>query len=76
DLVQVDDRLILSIEDDGAGIGSTPATEGMGLQIMQHRAGTIGATLTAEPGTHGGTIVTCTLAALTVGRATNQETEQ
>jgi signal transduction histidine kinase len=50
----------LDVLDDGIGF-ATPASAapGMGLRIMQFRAGTIGALLSIGPAEHGGTLVTC-----------------
>jgi nitrate/nitrite-specific signal transduction histidine kinase len=39
--------------------------DGLGLEIMRHRAGMIGAGLEIEAGPRGGTRVTCSLQALT-----------
>src|SRR5271168_3633467 len=51
----------LLIKDDGKGIAENPAhTEGMGLHIMNYRAGVIGGVLEARRDTPRGTIVTCT----------------
>jgi PAS domain S-box-containing protein len=51
----------LLIKDDGKGIGESPAhTEGMGLHIMNYRAGVIGGVLEARRDIPRGTIVTCT----------------
>jgi signal transduction histidine kinase len=55
-------RTTLRVSDDGVGIQNTaPTHNGVGLRIMHHRATSIGATLSVEPGTNGGTIVTCTV---------------
>jgi signal transduction histidine kinase len=51
----------LEIADDGIGIPQPEPSDGAGLRIMRHRASSIGATLTIERRTMGGTIVTCTL---------------
>jgi signal transduction histidine kinase len=51
----------LQITDDGVGIPLPEPRDGAGLQIMRHRAASIGASLTIERGTSGGTVVTCTL---------------
>jgi signal transduction histidine kinase len=57
------DRISLAVRDDGAGIPKQlPKTTGMGLRIMQYRAGTMGATLTVEREPGGGTAVVCSLA--------------
>jgi PAS domain S-box-containing protein len=54
-------RGTLLIKDDGKGIAENPAnSQGMGLHIMNYRAGVIGGTLEARRGTPSGTIVTCT----------------
>lgn len=52
-------RLALSIIDNGSGFpAQMPKTKGMGLQIMQSRAGMIGGTLSVERNAAGGTSVT------------------
>ena len=53
--------LRLRIADDGLGVGRAPAGGGIGLQIMRYRAHSIGGILSVEPGSQGGTVVTCTL---------------
>ena len=55
--------LVLRVQDDGIGIPALPAeNEGrLGLRIMRNRAAIIGATLTIEPGTPVGTVVTCSV---------------
>jgi PAS domain S-box-containing protein len=57
-----DERLTLTIEDNGGGI--VPAAEtrgGMGMKIMRYRASIIGALLEIGARKHGGTIVRCVL---------------
>jgi two-component system, LuxR family, sensor kinase FixL len=55
-------QVALSVKDNGRGIPSVlPENRGIGLRIMQYRAGVIGATLTAERDPAGGTVVRCTL---------------
>jgi PAS domain S-box-containing protein len=52
--------LLLEVEDDGVGL--KPAAErprGMGLKIMQYRANIVGASLSFEQGSRGGTLVRC-----------------
>jgi PAS domain S-box-containing protein len=57
-------RGTLLIKDDGKGIPENPVnTHGMGLHIMNYRAGVIGGTLEARRDTTHGTIVTCTFPA-------------
>ncbi len=52
-------RLALSIIDNGSGFPTQiPKSKGMGLRIMQSRAGMIGGTLAIERNTAGGTSVT------------------
>ncbi len=54
-------RGTLLIKDDGKGIAVNPAnTEGMGLHIMNYRAGVIGGVLEVRPDIPRGTVVTCT----------------
>lgn len=51
----------LEVRDDGVGLGAGRRHEGIGLRIMRHRAGLIGATIAIGPAGGGGTLVTCTL---------------
>jgi PAS domain S-box-containing protein len=52
----------LRVIDDGVGIRKgTSWSDGLGLRIMRYRAASIGALLSIEPGSGGGTLVTCTL---------------
>ncbi len=50
-----------TVTDDGAGMPDEPNAEGMGLRIMRHRAGLIGAALEIRPAEGGGTAVRVTL---------------
>jgi signal transduction histidine kinase len=53
-------RGTLLIKDDGRGIAESPASlQGMGLHIMNYRAGMIGGTLEVRRDTTRGTVVTC-----------------
>ena len=53
---------VLTVEDDGRGLPARlPKKKGMGLQIMRYRAGIIGGTLAVEPGSSGGTRVSCSI---------------
>jgi hypothetical protein len=55
-------KTMLSIEDDGAGVPEDLAgCPGLGRHIMDHRADSVGATLTVLRGARGGTLVLCTL---------------
>jgi signal transduction histidine kinase len=61
-LEALDDGIVLRVKDDGTGLpGSLPATAGMGLRIMAHRASIIGATFQARRNDSGGTMVSCVL---------------
>ena len=63
-LKQDSEGVSLSIRDNGIGIPrKMPATKGMGMQIMNHRADVIGAALTICRAGKRGTVVTCTLPA-------------
>lgn len=54
--------VILRVSDDGVGLPKTPTGgNGVGLQVMLHRAATIGATLTVDSKRSKGLTVTCTL---------------
>ena len=54
--------LRLRIKDDGIGIQSAAdQSDGLGLRIMQFRAGVIGGVLQISPSQGGGTVVSCTL---------------
>jgi PAS domain S-box-containing protein len=59
-LTEEEGRGTLLIKDDGKGIAENLAnTQGMGLRIMNYRAGVIGGTLEARRGAPRGTVVTC-----------------
>ncbi len=56
------EKIILSVRDDGLGFSQNAGTtKGMGLRIMQYRAGMIGATLLFQRQSRGGTVVLCFL---------------
>ena len=57
-----DDQIVFEVRDDGVGISNdTEQATGMGLRIMNYRAGVIGATLNIGVVDGGGTVVTCSL---------------
>jgi PAS domain S-box-containing protein len=64
-LLQIDDQVILEVADNGVGIDRSgrgrngPAHGGMGLRIMDYRAGMIGGVLDVERNKTGGTTVRC-----------------
>lgn len=52
----------LRVVDDGVGIRTRPSKDdGLGLRIMRYRATSIGALMSIDPGSGGGTVVTCSL---------------
>jgi PAS domain S-box-containing protein len=56
------DGLRLRIKDDGIGLpDGLEQSDGLGLRIMQHRAGVIGGVLQIGPAQGGGAVITCTL---------------
>lgn len=54
-----EERLILQVRDDGAGLQETQMTQGMGFRIMRHRAQLIGADLFIESEPGKGTSIRC-----------------
>jgi PAS domain S-box-containing protein len=54
-----DSGLVLTVQDNGRGIGDGSSGEGIGMRTMRHRAHLLGATLTVEEASEGGTIVRC-----------------
>ncbi len=62
-LVSTPERLSLIVSDDGTGIAADSHRKGgMGLRIMNYRAGAIGGTLAIERVPSGGTTVVCSVA--------------
>ena len=57
-LVQNDERLLLEVKDDGAGLPETKS-KGVGVGLMRHRASVIGAKLSIESKARSGVTVTC-----------------
>ncbi len=52
------DKLVLTVRDNGSGFSQSPGgTKGMGLRIMQYRAGMIGATLLFQKQNKGAAVV-------------------
>lgn len=61
-LVESGDKIVLTVRDNGTGFKTTDASvKGMGLRIMQYRAGMIGGTTTFQ-NEQRGALVTCTIA--------------
>ena len=60
-LAQTPHRISVGVTDDGTGIPDRRNNKGMGLRIMQHRAGTIGASLVVQKNPKGGTTVVCSV---------------
>jgi two-component system, NarL family, sensor histidine kinase NreB len=57
---RTNDEIRLSIEDDGRGFVPTGEERGMGLRLMDYRAGMIGGKLTVQSVEGRGTLVVCT----------------
>jgi PAS domain S-box-containing protein len=57
--VRAGERYLLSIADDGTGIGDASEVGGMGMHTMLYRARSIGGELSVERRAAGGTIVKC-----------------
>jgi PAS domain S-box-containing protein len=62
-LVNKQGSTILEIADNGRGLPKNRATDGIGLQVMRHRAGVIGAQLKIDGNPGGGLRIQCSLAA-------------
>jgi two-component system sensor kinase FixL len=61
-LRKVRGRVVLKVSDNGGGFPSRASkNKGMGLRIMQSRAGMIGGTIAIEPNSGGGINVTCAM---------------
>lgn len=58
-LRQEGDNCILTVQDNGCGMGTTAHGKGIGLNIMRYRASVIGATLDIKNAESGGVIVAC-----------------
>ena len=55
-------RIVLMVKDDGVGLPKVlPEKRGMGLRIMQYRAGMIGGTLVIQKDLDCGTSVICSI---------------
>jgi signal transduction histidine kinase len=59
-LEQKDGRLLLEVTDDGVGLPAA-RSGGVGLGLMHHRAGVIGAKLEIASGAKGGVTISCQL---------------
>ncbi|MCI0627922.1 MAG: response regulator [Acidobacteria bacterium] len=63
-LGSADGQIVLTVQDNGAGFSrELEAAQGMGLQIMRHRAEAIGAALNIQSSPSDGTRVTCSIPA-------------
>ena len=60
-LIYGDESIQLKVADNGSGLVKNQKSNGMGLEIMAHRAQAIGGSLEVHPGVVRGTVVTCTL---------------
>ncbi len=61
ELDAVDGEMRLNIFDDGVGFGAACETNGLGLKMMRHGAGLIGANFSAARRNPAGTIISCVL---------------
>lgn len=67
------DRIALGVKDDGVGLPRQPGKhDGMGLRVMQYRAGMIGGSLVVQRAPEGGTAVVCSLHADRAGEPTER----
>jgi len=60
-LTETTSRMVVAVRDDGTGLPRRRKPKGMGLRIMQHRAGSIGASLVVQKIPDGGTSVVCSV---------------
>lgn len=61
-LLTANDRIILAVKDDGVGFRQQARQhQGMGLRVMQYRAGVVGGSLVVQREPEGGTSVICSL---------------
>lgn len=59
-LTTQNNQVLLTVQDDGGGFPKGAVkSSGMGLRVMNYRAGMIGATITIEPAPEGGTLLRC-----------------
>ncbi|MHC1770076.1 MAG: PAS domain S-box protein [Verrucomicrobiia bacterium] len=62
DLQATSRRIVLTVKDDGSGFDAGgPPSNGMGIRIMQYRAGMIGGALSIQPNPGQGVRVICTV---------------
>ena len=59
-LATQNNQVLLTVQDDGQGFPkASPKNGGMGLRVMNYRAGMIGATISIEPAVERGTLLRC-----------------
>ena len=59
-----ENRIVLSVRDNGAGIPfKPPKSKGLGLRIMDHRASVLGGSVLVRKSPKGGTTVVCSIPA-------------
>jgi len=69
-LLADENTITLTVSDDGCGLPEHRPRKGLGLEIMDYRAHTVGATLTVRRGEKRGTVVCCTLSRDALGLQT------
>ena len=60
-LFSTPERVILEVDDDGIGLRSERHSKGLGLRIMNHRAGMIGGHFVVQKKSDGGSVAICTV---------------
>jgi PAS domain S-box-containing protein len=76
-LLTQNDRIVLGVNDDGVGFPKKPGRhKGIGLRIMQYRAGMVGGSLVVQHELKGGTSVVCSLRAGSVQETARPKDKQ
>jgi signal transduction histidine kinase len=67
-LTRVNGSIRLTVRDDGTGFPKESKSNGIGLRVMNYRAGMIGASLTIQSSRETGTLVSCQLPDIQPGK--------